>query len=130
MTSDRNIHTYNEDSQTVTGNGNTVVKTIGRDFNQYKSGARQDLAEAAAEIQKLLEQLEKNYPTDTTVGKMQMAAAAIEKIESNPTRMQRIFSALKSGGVAAIEQLLNHPAASFTIAALEDWQSSKGLAQK
>lgn len=133
MTGDRNIDTgggdYNENSQDSTGNSGTVVKNVGRDYagrdvNHPGSGQKQDLAEAAAEIQKLLEQLEKSYPTDTTAGKMNMAAAAIEEIENNPTLMQRIFSAFKSGGVAAFEQFLNHPAASFTIAALEDWQSS------
>ncbi|WP_238361207.1 hypothetical protein [Iningainema tapete] len=34
-------------------------------------------------------------------------------------------SALKSGGIQALAQLLNHPAASFVIGALEDWQKTK-----
>jgi hypothetical protein len=36
------------------------------------------------------------------------------------------LSALKAGGVSAFEQLLNHPAASFVIGALEDWKNSQG----
>jgi hypothetical protein len=35
-------------------------------------------------------------------------------------------SALKTGGIQALGQLLNHPAATFVIAALEDWQKSRG----
>ena len=86
---------------------------------------KQSLAEAAAEIQKLLEQLDKTYSSDTTTGKMKMAAEVVERIESNPTLANRIISALKAGGVSALDQLLNHPAASFVIGALEDWQQSK-----
>ena len=42
---------------------------------------QQSITEAAAEIQALLEQLEKSYPTDTTTGKMVLAAEAIQHIE-------------------------------------------------
>ena len=50
---------------------------------------------------------------------------AIEQIESNPALMNRVIGALKAGGVSGFEQLLNHPAASFVIGALEEWQNSK-----
>jgi hypothetical protein len=86
---------------------------------------QRNLAEAAAEIQQLLEQLEKSYPTNTTMGKMQIATEAISQIDSNPTLAARILSALKVGGISAFEQFLNHPAASFVIGALEDWQETK-----
>ncbi|NEQ17217.1 MAG: hypothetical protein F6K44_27135, partial [Moorea sp. SIO3E2] len=86
---------------------------------------KQNLAEAAAEIQQLLETLDKTYPTDTTTGKMKVAAAAVEQIETNPGLSKRVLSALKAGGVSAVEQLLNHPAASFVIGALEDWQETR-----
>ena len=87
---------------------------------------QRNLAEAAAEIQQLLEQLEKSYPTNTTMGKMQIATEAISQIDSNPTLAGRILSALKAGGISAFEQLLNHPSASFVIGALADWQETKG----
>jgi GH25 family lysozyme M1 (1,4-beta-N-acetylmuramidase) len=86
---------------------------------------QQNLAQAAAEIQQLLEQLEKSYPANTTTGKMQIATEAISQIDSNPPLAARILSALKAGGVSAFEQLLNHPAASFVIGALQDWQETK-----
>ena len=85
----------------------------------------QDLAEAAAEIQALLKQLDQTYPTDTTTGKMTIATEAIQCIDSDPKLTQRILSALKAGGTQALAQALNHPAASFVIGALEDWQKTK-----
>lgn len=87
---------------------------------------QRNIAETAAEIQQLLEQLEKSYPTDTTAGKMKVATEAISKIDSNPTLAARILSALEAGGISAFEQFLNHPASSFVIGALADWQKTKG----
>jgi hypothetical protein len=86
---------------------------------------QQNLAEAARDIQELLEQLEKTYPSETTIDRMKIATELITQIDNHPTKAQRIFSAIKVGGVAFIEQLLNHPFSSFAIAALEDWQKSK-----
>jgi hypothetical protein len=93
--------------------------------NYYAGGEQQSLAETAKEIQQLLEQLDKSYPTNTTMGKMVVATEAIKQIDSDPTLSRRIFSAMKAGGTQAFEQFLNHPAASFFIGALEDWQKSK-----
>lgn len=56
---------------------------------------------------------------------MQVAAETIKQIENNPPLEGRVISALKAGGVQAFEQFLNHPAASFVIGALEDWQKNK-----
>ncbi len=78
MTGDRNINT---------GGGN-YNERIERDYiqgNYYAAGQPQSLAEAAAEIQLLLKQLEQTYPTTTTSQKMVVAAEAINSIESNPT---------------------------------------------
>lgn len=86
---------------------------------------QRNLAEAAAEIQQLLEQLDKSYPSDTMSGRMQIATEAISQIENDSDLMTRILSALKAGGVSAFEQFLNHPAASFVMGALEDWQKTK-----
>ena len=85
----------------------------------------QNLAQAAEDIQELLEQLDRTYPSDTMPGKVKIAEEVITQIDKNQTKAERIFSAIKSGGVAAFEQFLNHPASSFVIAALEDWQKSK-----
>jgi uncharacterized protein YjbI with pentapeptide repeats len=92
----------------------------------YSPEQQQTLSEAAAEIQKLLDQLSQTYSIDTKAGQMKLASEAIAQIEGNPALVQRVLSAGKAGGIAALEQLLNHPAASFVIAAMEDWQQTKG----
>jgi signal recognition particle subunit SEC65 len=99
----------------------------GRDYTGdiIHNNAEKNLAEAAAEIQQLLEQLEKSYPTNTTFEKMTAASEAIKRIESNPELHQKIISALKAGSTQALSQFLNHPLASFIIAAFEDWQKNK-----
>ncbi len=104
---------------------NQGVQSCGGIHN-YAPEQKQSLAEAAAEIQQLLEQLDQSYPSDTTQGRMQIATEAMSQIENNPQLTARILSALKAGGVSAFEQFLNHPAASFIIGALEDFQKTKG----
>lgn len=86
---------------------------------------QQCLTETAAEIQQLLEQLSQAGSIDTKAGKIAVAAETIKHIESNLSLQQRVLSALKAGGTSALEQLLNHPTASFVIAALEDWQKTR-----
>ena len=108
--------------QAAQGDGNHQTM----DTNVVSPQQQQTLASAAAEIQALLEQLDKTYPTDTTTGKMELATRAIAQIESDPNLTARILSALKIGSVKAFEQFLNHPAASFVIGALEDWEKTKG----
>ncbi len=56
---------------------------------------------------------------------MKIATEVITQIDNNPTKTKRILSVIKAGGVAAVEQLLNHPASSFIIEALKDWQKNK-----
>jgi hypothetical protein len=104
--------------------GEINAKNIGGKFSNEAQS--KSLVEAATEIQELLKQLEKSYSTDTTAGKMAIATEAIRLIDSNQNLHQRVLSALKAGGIQAFAQFLNHPAASFVIGALEDWQKSKG----
>ncbi|AOY82914.1 MULTISPECIES: hypothetical protein [Moorena] len=92
--------------------------------NTYNSEQKRNLAEAASEIQQLLEQLEKSYSTQTITGKLNIATKAIEHIESNPKLSDKIVNALKAGSIQALAQLLNHPASSFVIAALEEWDKN------
>ncbi|MEA5574413.1 hypothetical protein [Calothrix sp. UHCC 0171] len=105
--------------------GNTQGN-ISSHFNTYTQEQKQNLAEAATEIQQIIEQLEKSYPAETTAGKMTLATETIKYIENNHTLSKRILNALKTGSVKAFEQFLSHPAASFVIGALEDWQKTKG----
>ncbi|MBW4479938.1 MAG: hypothetical protein KME54_24630 [Tolypothrix brevis GSE-NOS-MK-07-07A] len=117
----------NTNSPIVTGRVKGSISNQVRDSsNTYNQDHKQSLADAAAEIQTLLEQLEKTYPANTTTGKMAIATEALAQIEGDKSLSERVLSALKVGGVSAFEQLLNHPAASFVIGALGDWQKTKG----
>ncbi|WP_287326276.1 hypothetical protein [Okeania sp. SIO1F9] len=93
--------------------------------NQYNAAEQKTLAEAANEIQQLLEQLSQTYPTDTITGQMTVATEVIKEVENNLPLADRILSALRAGGTNALKQTLNHPAATFVLSALEDWQKSK-----
>ena len=61
---------------------------------------QQNLAQAAADIQALLEQLEETYSTNTFSGKVAIANEAIQCIDNDPKLTQRILSALKAGGTS------------------------------
>ena len=87
MAGDRNIHM---------GSGNYNERIEG-DYVQGNKfdGTKQNLAQAAAEIQALLKQLEETYPADSTANQMVVAAKAVEKIEGNPTLKQKAISAVQ-----------------------------------
>ena len=108
----------NTSGQTIRSGGNIIAGTI-------HESQEKNLAQAAKEIQELLEQLNETYPSDTTMDRMKIATEVIIQIDNNPTKAQRILSAIKATGVAAVEKLLNHPASSFVIAGLVDWQKTK-----
>ena len=59
---------------------------------------------------------------------MAVATTAIQRIENNSNLRQRVLSALKTGGIQALGKMLDHPASTFVIAALEDWQKNKNQA--
>jgi len=88
----------------------------------YKEAEQQNLVQ---EIQQLLEKLEQTYGTDTATAKMRIATEATKEIENNQPLKQRILQALKAGGISALEQSLNHPAASFVIDAIKDFRHSE-----
>ena len=120
---------YHEDRRVIEGNKGNIIE------NQIAASEKPNLAEAAAEIQNLLEQLDKTYPADTDAGREAadtdagreaIATETIRRIKNDPSMMSRVLKALKAGSIAALEQALNHPAASFTVAALEEFQNSKG----
>ncbi|WP_103667132.1 hypothetical protein [Pseudanabaena sp. BC1403] len=94
------------------GGINTVTDMSVNHINQnidIDSKTKQTLAEAAKEIQDLLEQLSKIYPTTTTAEKGSIAVKAMEEIEKKPNTKSKILKALKVGGAAALMELTNNP---------------------
>ena len=86
--------------------------------NITNTEAKQTLAEAAAEIQTLLKQLEQTAPAESMSEKMALATQAIAQIESNPTLKQRAVAALSAGGLKAFEAAIDHPVAAFVVGRL------------
>lgn len=117
MAQDRIIHMG-------TGNYNENVEGNYIEGNYY-STQQQDLSEAAAEIQRLLVQLSQTYPADTDEDRISIAEGAIYQVKQNPQLMKRILDAAKAGSLAAMESMLNHPAASFFFAAIEAYSEKQ-----
>ncbi len=95
--------------------------------NQYNYAPKkqQNLAETAAEIQQLLNQISSTYPTITSVEQMEIATKAVEEIEKNPSLKQRTIGALKACGIETLKELIKHPAVNILLAAIEGWQTAE-----
>ena len=75
-------------------------------LHNYPVEQQKSLAEAASEIQQLLEQLSETYPTTTIAERSTVATKAIETIEKNPAQKAKIVKALKVGGIAMLKELV------------------------
>ena len=106
-------------NQTHSGRGDNVA----RDKNITNNYNSQKLSQAAAEIQQLLEQLSKTYPTNTTKEKMLVVGEAVDQIENNPTLKSKVINSLKAGGTEAFKEAVNHPLVNILVATIEGWQS-------
>src|SRR5919202_729615 len=83
---------------------------------------RRAVSDAAAKIQKLLQQLEQTYPTNTPLEKQVVVTEVIKHIESNPNLKVRIVEALKGVSIEALKELIDHPLVNVLLAALEEYQ--------
>ncbi len=120
MTGDR-VRTGGGDYRKIDTGGGRYVETRGGTYYERYNNQPQSLADAAAEIQKLLKQLEQSYPTSTTTEQMVVATKAIERMESDPTLKQRVISAAKEGGLAAFEKALDNPLGALITGAIKGW---------
>ena len=83
-------------------------------FNGYKIGTvnGQNLAQAATDIKNILDQLSLEYPADTP---RDLGEKAVDKVKKNPDVQSKIARVLQAGSFAALEGMLDHPAAKFFI---------------
>jgi hypothetical protein len=95
------------------------VKIVAGVINEVET---QKVAEVAAEIKQLLQQLKQDNLSNNTSAKMMLAAQVIQQIENNPTLKKKVISAVKEGGLAALEKAIDHPAGAFIFAAIRGWQ--------
>lgn len=121
-----NLETFNNDLReaNIANFANQVSENARQQANQHihLSEQKKTLAEAAAEIQQLLKQLEKTNP----------AATEAEKIvyvndETTPNFKRRVVGALQAGSEAAIEQFLDNPYVNVGKAIVKGWIKPAGL---
>ena len=86
---------------------------------------QENLADAATEIQTLLEQLSKTYPTTTSREKNIVVGEVVDRIENNPTLKAKVINALKAGGTEAFKEAVNHPLVNILVATIEGWQDAE-----
>ena len=84
--------------------------------HNYAAETKQNLAEAAKEIQDLLYQLSLTNPSSTDV-----VAAVHQEIRRNPTLKARLISALKAGGLEALKSIFDHPLFSIPAETVKGW---------
>jgi hypothetical protein len=94
-------------------------KSIQHNHN-YTPEQRQTLAEAAAEIQQLLKQLEQTNPTATEVEQKAFLTAVIPA-----TKRQKFVNALQEGGKELFKELMDNIYVNVAVAAIEGWQSAE-----
>ena len=94
------------------GNNNTQLTSQ----NVHLTEQQKTLGEAAAEIQRLLKQLELSNPNATEVEKI----AYLNK-KTNPTFKRRAVAALKSGTEVAIEEFLDNSYINVGKAIIKSW---------
>jgi len=105
--------------------GNAIGTNYGSQIGtQNNSIAQKNLAEAAAEIRQLLEELEQTYPTDNFREQVVVVEKALSRIENDQTLKQRVVMALKEAGIEALMQAINHPLVNILRAALEGFQKN------
>jgi hypothetical protein len=99
---------------------NQVQDNARQQANQYNyaPGQKQTLSEAAAEIQRLLKQLEENNPTATEAEKQAYVTNSL-----SPKFRERAVSALKAGGKEALKEMLDNPYVNIGVAIVEGWQN-------
>lgn len=98
-------------SQNHFGKGDNVAG----DKNVSNIHNSQDLTQAAKEIQQLLIQLSQDHPYDSSA---LIGAKAITEVESKPLLKERIIKAIRAGGSTAVEKLVEHPAVSILLSAV------------
>ncbi len=106
-----NISNSNFSGNIVQGDvtGNVVAQAS-------QSEQKQTLAQAAAEIQKLLKQLEQANPTATDNEKIDHV-----NDETTPSFKRRVVSALQAGGETAIDEFLDNSYFSVAKATVKGW---------
>lgn len=102
---------------------NLVNEVKGNAHQQTKQhihqASSQSLAEAAKEIQALLEQLDHTYDHTSPISRMEMVVEVMKSVDKNPSLKACVLNALRAGGTTALEEVISHPAVQPVVAALK-----------
>ena len=85
---------------------------------QHNYAAKQDLAQAAEEIQSLLQQLEKTHPTD-------IQSAVQTEISTNPSFYERLCFMLQAGAIESLKALF--PPVGIPIEMVKSWVEAQPI---
>lgn len=88
---------------------------------QHNYAEQPSLAETVQEIQALLDQLSKTYPTTTLDEKEKLADVAIAQIDTNPPLKAKLIAVMRAMGFETVKQAINHPVAEIFMAGIEAW---------
>lgn len=94
-----------------------LSKLLREELHKALSWQKQTLAEAAIEIQKLLDKFNETHPTATEAEQKAFVTAAIPR-----KRRERFLSALQAGWKEAMREFLEHSYLKLGIAILEEWK--------
>lgn len=104
--------------QASQGNNNQLTMTNAHNIN---TSEQHNIVETASEIKILLQQLERDNPSQTNSQKIMVVAQAVEEIENNSMFKSRVMNALKAGRKEAFKELINHPLVNVFMAAIDNW---------
>ncbi|EDX76730.1 Pentapeptide repeat protein [Coleofasciculus chthonoplastes PCC 7420] len=89
----------------------------------YTLEQKQRLTDTATKIQKLLQQLDQTYPTNTPLEKQRVVIEVLERIEQNPMLKASVVEGLKGVQTEVLKELIDHPLVNVLLAALEEYQT-------
>ena len=98
-----------------------IIRAADQIVTQHNHAPKPNLADAIAEIQKLLDQLAKTNPTSTEAEKKIFVSTAINSIKNQPTLKDRTWGALKVGSIETIKAIASHPAVSIPFHVVRGW---------
>ena len=110
---------YNQSGNIGIGHNENAISENAKVAGVINEAAQQDLAQAAGEIQQLLDQLSQTYPTKTTSEKMAVGTKLTEEIENNPTRWQKVINVIKAMGIEAVAEAVDNPIFNIAKAGIE-----------
>lgn len=94
--------------------GNAHQQAIVHNFSLEQ---KQNLAETAAEIQQLLNQLAQTNP----ISESAIVEVVHQEIKRNPTLKARLLGALKAGGLEALKAIFAHPVFTISAETVKGW---------